>query len=419
MRLKHLVAASAVLALVPLTAAATSHDNNSAHSQESGRHWTAGWAASPQRPSAGFGPNWSEEGFSDQTVRQVVRLTTGGDSVRIHLSNRYGASPLRVTGATIARAGRGAAIVPGTTTRLTVRGRSSFEIPAVTDQVSDPVEFPVKAAESVTVSLYLKDTTGPATFHSQAWTSTYRAEGDHRADNGPAAFTASTKSWYYLSGIDTSARRKRDLVVAFGDSITDGFASTAGANHRYPDLLADRLRAAGRDTAVVNQGIGGNLVVNDSAWYGEKSTNRFRRDVLEQAGVRTVIILEGVNDIGFSESDTPTYKPAPDVSVAELIAGYRQLIRDAHSRGVRVVGATLLPLAGSDHYSAKAAAKQDALNHWIRHSGEFDAVADFDRVLADPKDPERIDPRYDSGDHLHPNDAGYQLMADTIDLRTL
>ena len=411
MRLKSLAAASAVLALLPLTAAAT---QQSVHQE-----WTASWAASPQRPSAGFGPNWSEEGFSDQTVRQVVRLTVGGSAVRIHLSNRYGASPLKVTGATIARAGAGASIVPATTTRLKVHDRTAFEIPTGADVVTDAASFRVKAAESVTVSLYLKDTTGPATFHSQAWTNTYRAQGNHQTDTGAAAYTASTKSWYFLSGIDTVAQGKRDLVVAFGDSITDGFASTAGANHRYPDRLADRLHAAGRDTAVVNQGIGGNLVVNDSAWYGERSTNRFDRDVLQQAGVRTVILLEGVNDIGFSEVDQPTYKPAADVSAAQIVTGYRTLIREAHAHGVRVVGATLLPLGGSDHYTARSGAKQDAINHWIRTSGEFDAFVDFDRALADPKDPDRINPRYDSGDHLHPNNLGYKLMADTISLNTL
>ncbi|MGW0802086.1 SGNH/GDSL hydrolase family protein [Nonomuraea sp. NPDC002799] len=379
------------------------------------RGWQAAWMAAPQRASAGFEPNWAEEGFSGQSVRQVVRLTADGSSVRIRLSNDYGSSAVHLTGATVAYAGQGASVRPESVRHLTFGQAASADIPAHGGLTSDPVRLDVSPFQSVAVTLYFAGTTGPATFHSQAYASSYRAPGDHRADATASAYTQATHSWYYLSGVDvTGGKKSGDTVVAFGDSITDGFGSTGDANGRYPDELAERLAATGRARPVLNAGIGGNLVLNDSAWYGDHSAARFRRDVLDQPGVGTVIVLEGVNDIGFSESDTPTYKPAPVVSAGELIAGYRRLIRQAHAKGVKVVGATLLPFKNSDHWGEHAAAVSDAVNQWIRSSGEYDTVVDLDRGLAAPGDPDVLDPAYDSGDHLHPNDAGYTAMARLI-----
>jgi lysophospholipase L1-like esterase len=375
--------------------------------------WTTAWGASPQLPSTGFTQNWSQEGFSRQTVRQVVRITKDGDRARIRLSNAYGTSPLRITGATIARTAGGASVEEGSVRHLTFAGKRSVSIPAHAELRSDAARLPLKSLESVTITLHLAGTTGPATFHSQAWADTYRAEGDHRADVSGKVFTDTTQSWYYLSGIEVSGevggegRGAKDGIVLFGDSITDSFGSTPGTDRRYSDAVAE---LTGRP--VVNSGIGGNLVLNDSAWYGERGTARFGRDVLDQPGVSTVVILEGLNDIGFSEAkDQPTYKPSPVVSSRELIDGYRQLIRAAQAKGLRVIGSTLLPLKDSDHWGAHSAKVSDEVNRWIRTSGEFDAVADFDKVLADPADADRLDPAYDSGDALHPNDAGYRRMA--------
>ncbi|QFY05803.1 SGNH/GDSL hydrolase family protein [Nonomuraea phyllanthi] len=377
--------------------------------------WQAAWTAAPQRASSGFEANWSEEGFSGQSVRQVVRPAGDGSSARIRLSNAYGTSPVRVTGATIAYAGQGASVRPESVRRLTFGHAVSADIPAHGTLTSDPARLNVRAFQPLVVTLYFAGTTGPATFHAQAYATSYRAQGDHLADASASAFTQTTHSWYYLSGVDVAGgTRKGDAVVAFGDSITDGFGSTSDANGRYPDELAERLAATGRPRPVLNAGIGGNLLLNDSAWYGDRSSARFRRDVLDQPGVGTVVVLEGINDIGFSESDTPTFKPAPVVSADELIAGYRRLIRDAHAKGIKVVGATLLPFKNSDHWGEHAASVSNAVNRWIRTSGEYDAVVDLDRALAAPGDPDMLNPAFDSGDHLHPNDLGYTTMARLI-----
>jgi lysophospholipase L1-like esterase len=212
----------------------------------------------------------------------------------------------------------------------------------------------------------------------------------------------------------TGAQQQRKGIVLFGDSITDGFASTANADRRYSDALAARLKSLGKPRPVLNSGIGGNLVLNDSAWFGERATSRFHRDALDLPGIGTVVVLEGLNDIGFQETDHPLYKPAPNITGTQLINGHKELIRQARARGVRIVGATLLPLGGSDHYGRRAAAASDEFNNWVRTSGAYDAYVDFDKALADPADPERIHPAYDSGDHLHPNDAGYRAMADAL-----
>ncbi|MFF3642832.1 SGNH/GDSL hydrolase family protein [Streptomyces sp. NPDC002564] len=418
-----LAAAATALALTAGLAVTGAQASSPArHEQRTGAAWTAAWAAAPQRPSAGFGPNWSEAGFDGQTLRQVVRVTEGGDRARIRLSNAYGTSPLRIEGATLARTAKGAAVRKGSVRRLSFGGKRSVTVPAHGRLSSDAAGLDLKAFESVTVTLHLAGTTGPATFHAQAFATGYRARGDRTTATGAAGFGERTQSWYYLSGVDVGSGRKtaaRDGIALFGDSITDGFGSTADRDRRWSDALAERLSASGDPRPVLNAGIGGNLVLNDSAWYGEKSAHRFSRDALDLPGVGTVVVLEGVNDIGFSETDQPTYKPAPTVSARELIDGHRALIRAARAKGVRVVGATLLPFGGSDHDGTHAAAVSDAFNHWVRTSGAYDAYVDFDKALADPKDPERIAPRYDSGDHLHPNDAGYRAMARAVDLETL
>jgi lysophospholipase L1-like esterase len=391
-----------------------------------GRGWSGAWATAPQWPMAGnewLGPNWSLAGFADESVRQVVRVSAGGSQVRIRLSNLYGTGPLRVAGATIAKAGDGAAIQPGTVRPLTFGRSPSTTIPPGHVAASDTALLFTTPLERLTVTLHFAEPTGAATFHEGGLTTTYRATGDHRFDHGAGAFAGETShSWYYLSGVDVAGGpgRAKGSVVAFGASITDGVNSTPGADNRYPDELAERLVAAGTPMGVLNAGISGNMLLTDSPCYaGDKGVARFSRDVLDQPGVRTAIVMEGLNDIGLGGKDTGCGTPAV-VTAAQLIEGHRALIHAAHARNTKIIGATLTPFKGNPWlYDERNEAVRDALNHWIRHSGEYDAVADPDRALADPTDRDALLPAYDSGDHLHPNDAGLKAIAAAIDLNTL
>ncbi|TQM77873.1 lysophospholipase L1-like esterase [Saccharothrix saharensis] len=382
-----------------------------------GPGWNAAWAASPHAPTEFLGPNWGVTGFDNHTVRQVVRISDGGAALRIRLSNAYGTSPLVVTGATVARTAQGAAVRPGTVRHLSFRGHRSVTVPVGGEVAGDLAPLPVAALGQVTVTLYLAGPTGPATGHAFASATSWRASGDHRADVAADAFTEAAQSWFYLAAVDVvDFVPRREVVVAFGDSITDGVGSTVDADNRYPDELAERL---GGRRGVVNAGIGGNRVLNDSACFGEKATTRFGRDALGQPDVRTVILLEGINDIGFSQFPIECTSPNPEVTADQVIAGYRELIGQARARGVRMVGATLLPFKGAAYYTEAGEAVRDQVNDWIRTSGEFDAVVDFDRAMADPADPDALRPAYDSGDRLHPNDAGYRAMAEAVDLSVL
>lgn len=381
------------------------------------RAWTATWTTSPQRPGGSFAPNWSEAGFADRTIRQTVRLSVGGAALRVRISNRYGATPLRIAGLTVAAALDGAAIKPDSLRELTVDGKAAVTVPAGADLTTDGVRFPTDPFDQVTVTIYLAEPSGPATYHAQALATVHRAAGDHRANGDGTAFTETSQSSYYLTGIDVTGAPD-DGVVVLGDSLTDGTGSTPDTDHRFPDLLARRLVAAGRPRAVLNQGIGGNRVTVDSAWLGDRATARFPHDVSTQPGIRTVVILAGINDIGISElaadSPFPVFAPYTEVSAEQVIAGHRDLIRHARAGGLRTVGVTLLPMSGSAFFTPRSEAKRAAINAWIRQSADYDAVIDLARAMG-----ETLDPAHDSGDGLHPNDAGYQAMADATDLPLL
>jgi len=380
-----------------------------------GYDWVTGWTASPQDPSPG---TLGLKGFHDQTVRDIIVPSVGGNMIRLELTNAFGRSPLQVGRVTVAVADLGAGVVPGTIHPVSFGGSVSVRIPAGEQVLSDPVGMQVSALQELAVSIYLPGRTGVATRHTDAqqvnWVST---AGDHAGEAGVGAFTIPTLSWYYLSGLDVRSSRAAGTVVAFGDSITDGVNSSVGGNDRWPDDLARRLGAmAGPTLSVADEGIGGNRLLTASRCCGASAQARFARDALDQPGVRDVIVLEGINDIGTSvgplHSDT-------GLTPARIIAGYRDLIAQAHARGVRIFGATLLPYQGAGYYSPAGEAIREAVNAWIRTSGAFDGVVDFDAVMRDPADPLRLNPAYDSGDHLHPNDAGYQAMADAINLDML
>jgi lysophospholipase L1-like esterase len=385
--------------------------------------WVTSWGAGPQ---AAARDTIADPGFHNQTVRDLIFTSVGGDPIRLELTNAYGASPLLIGRVTVAVAGSDGGLAPGTIYPVTFRGRASFRIPAGAQVLSDPVAMRVWPLEELAVSVYLPDHTGRATYHSDAYQVNWvSAPGDYTTDSAASAFVVPTTSWFYLSGLIVRSAQADGTVVTIGDSITDGVGSDTGANARWPNDLARRLDAASGPTlAVADEGIGGNRVLANSRIYGVSAEARFERDVLDQPGVRDVIVLEGINDIGFSavvahpDADGLS-RPRTAVSAAQIVAGYRQLIAAAHARGLRIFGATLLPFQGAGYYSAAREATREAVNHWIRTSGAFDGVIDFDKVMRDPADPLRLNPWYDSGDHLHPNDAGYQAMANAIDLAML
>ena len=382
-------------------------------------HWVATWGASPQEAVTGA---LSATGFNHQTIRNVVFTSAGGSALRLELTNTFGSAPLQVGRVTVGVAGSGAAVVSGTLHVVRFGGSTSIEIPPGAQVLSDPVAMRVKPLQELALSVYVPHATGPATNHSDAQQVNYvSTAGDHAGQLSGAAFTTQTQSWYFVDDVIVRSARAAGTVVAFGDSITDGYHSDVGANARWPNFLARRLNARpGRTLAVVDEGISGNRVLNDSECCGVNALSRFKRDVLSQPGVKDAIVLEGINDIGFSDlPSSPLTNPNTNVSAAQIIAGYKQLIAYAHERGLKIFGATLTPFKGAAYYTAAGERKREKINNWIRTSGAFDGVIDFDKVVRDPAHPLTINPLYDSGDHLHPNDAGYRAMGNAINLAML
>jgi len=380
--------------------------------------WTGAWGAAPQPPVAS---GWSQAGFAGHSLRQVVRLSTGGSALRLRLSNRYGTAPLQVADAAVGRAGSGAE-VRGVPEAVTFGRAPGTVIPPGREIVSDAVRLPARALERVAVTLYFAAPTGPATFHEVASATSFRARGDHRFTAGAAPYTETSGSWYFLTGVDALGAA-RGSVVAFGDSITDGTGSSLDADNRYPDQLAERLAASGRRLGVLNSGLSGNRLLDDSPCFGEKAVTRFRRDVLDRPGVRSVIVMAGINDIGSLLGVQPCFVPGARLTAERLIQGHRLLIGAARESGVRIIGGTIVPFRGSPFaYSEEGERVRATVNTWIRTSGEYDAVADFERALAGPDGSLR--PEYNArdgrpGDFLHPNDAGLDAMAAAIDLSLL
>jgi lysophospholipase L1-like esterase len=385
--------------------------------------WIATWATSPQ--AADPSPDDPLIKIADQTVRERVRVSIGGTQIRIRLSNEYGSTPLLVGSLTVAVPVNPESIRPGSLRTVTFAGQKSVVIPPGAPALSDPIPFPVSPGSEISMSLYFPRPVATPTIHALGLKRTVLSRpGDHTQAEKIETALAFNSS-ILVSAVLVPAQPSQHLIVTFGDSITDGDMSTIDADHNWTSDLIRRLQGTpkGSKTAVVNEGIAGNRLLGDG--FGVNGLARFDRDALALQGVSHIVLLEGVNDISFpgAKLEGSLLADPHDARTPEdIILAYRQLIARAHAHGVKLIGATLTPCEGVEipgYYSESKDAVRQAVNQWIRTSGSFDGVIDFDAVLRDPNHPSRLSPRFASEDHLHPNDAGYQAMADAIDLALL
>jgi len=371
--------------------------------------WATTWQASPEPARAPIVT------LNNQTVRQVLRISLGGEKFRLRLSNEYGDTPLRIGAAHVALAGEGSSIQLDSDRTLTFGGAREVVIPEHSYVLSDPVDLVAPARTQLAVSLFVPDNEKTLTEHFFALQNAYVVPRDATSSTVLQGATTITKR-LVLTGVDVAVSKRPRVIVALGDSTTSGFGSSSGTDRRWTDRLAERLVTKKGVYSIVNAGIGGNRLLHD--FIGPNALSRFDRDVLSQAGVTHVVVLIGINDFGLPGGRK---LPQEEVTVEQMAAGLRQLIARAHERNVKVIGATLPPFGAiperPGYYSETSAAKREALNQWIRSSKEFDGVIDFDAALRDPADAKSMLATYDSGDHLNPNDDGYKAMADAVDLK--
>ncbi len=379
--------------------------------------WIGSWSASQQlvEPSNALAP----DDLHDSTLRQNVHLSLGGNEIRLHLSNRFGNSPLHFTSVHLARpvSAGSSRIVVQSDKALTFSGAADVTIPPHADYVSDPVSFAADPLSDVAITLHIDTAPSEQTGHPGSRATSYVMHGDEvSALDIPDS--RRVEHWYFISGIDVEAEAAARSIVVLGDSITDGHGATTNGNDRWPDLLAKRLRALAetRNISVLNQGIGGNRLLIDGV--GPNALSRIDHDVIAQPGVRYLIVLVGVNDIGMLARGGDASQAAHDSLVRRMLGAYEQIIARAHTANIQVIGATIMPFAGSEFYHPGRASEADrqAVNRWIRTPGNFDAIIDFDEIVRDPGHPDRLLPAYDCGDHLHPSPAGYAAMAEAIPL---
>ncbi|MGO1053879.1 SGNH/GDSL hydrolase family protein [Crossiella sp. CA198] len=370
-----------------------------------GPGWVGTWAAAPSSAVPG-----SDQGYANHSMRNIVHTSIGGSQARVRLSNAFGTAPVlfgRVTLALAAGPDTPAA-VPGSMRVLTFGGATSVTAPAGADLVSDPVALTVPADGDLLVTTFTPEPSGPVTHHSMAMQHSYFSrDGDHAAAESGAAFTEQTGSWHYVSAVDVRGTAARGSVVALGDSITDGWNAGMNTNLRWPDQLADRLNSR---FGVLNAGISGNRVLLDGGPLGVNAQSRLDRDVLAAAGVRTVIVFQGINDI----LQEPRQRDA-----RKIIEGLKQIAQRANARGLRVLGGTIAPIKGIWGFTEELDAPRQEVNRFLRNNPYFDGLVDFDAALRDGPDPLRMAPAYDSGDHLHPNAAGFRAMAAAVPLSAL
>jgi lysophospholipase L1-like esterase len=369
-------------------------------------HWAAAWGAAPDLT----GPS-----LNAQTVREVVRISLGGSAVRIRLSNLNGTGPVTIGPVHVALRAHESAIQPGSDHAVAFGGKPTVTIAKGESVLSDPVAMHVEPMQDMAVSLYVPTDSGPSTVHANGLETAYVTESGDATSAQSLDGSEVLASRLFLTEVDVAASATTRTVVTFGDSITDGINSTLDANHRWPDVFVQRLRADPKlsSIAVVNSGISGNRILHGGA--GPSALSRFDRDALDKPGVHWIVLLEGINDIGVS-GQPPT--PEDNVSAQQIIDGMKALIARAHAKGVKIFGATLTPFGGAEwpYHTSAGERKRQQVNAWIRTSGAFDAVIDFDKAVRDPAHPDRFLPKFDSGDHLHPGDAGYRAMANAVDL---
>ena len=375
-------------------------------------HWVGTWATSAQMEDASNAP--PAPGFTDSTLRQVVRVSIGGQRIRVRFSNAYGTTGLTIPAAHVALSAGHSAIQPGSDKALTFHGNASVIIPPGAIIYSDALDFDLAPLSDLVVTIRLNGVPDAITAHSASHATSYIHTGDvvSTADMPTWVYV---DHWYFLNGVDVLADKSTAAIVALGDSITDGSKSTTNANNRWPDELARRLQA-NKDTqkiALLNEGIGGNRLIHDRA--AQNALARFDRDVLAQDGVRWLIVLEGVNDLGTRVSAKEHNEQA--ATADDLISAYEQIIFRAHAHKIRVYGATILPYEGAGYFTPDGEADRQKVNQWIRTSGQFDAIIDLDEVTRDAKDPSHLSTAADSGDHLHPADGGYKIMGGAVDLK--
>ena len=385
---------------------------NSAAPASSG-NWVGTWSATAVAAEPG-----TKDGFMDMSIRNVVHTSVGGSGARIRLSNTYGNRPLVISHATLALAAAPSnpTAAADSMRRLTFGNEDSVTIPAGQEVTSDAVRLNVPHAADLLVTTYSPEPSGPVTYHPYARQTSYVAQGDRADETSGTAFTQQSPYWRYLTGVDVWTTETEGAVAVLGDSITDGITSSPGANRRWTDFLAERLRTerGAPRYSVLNAGVSGNRVLINGSKYspnnGPSALERMNRDVLSRTGVRTVVIEMGLNDV---------IKPPRQRNPDRIVEGLRQLVGQAHARGLRVVGATLTPFGGHRGYRQPLDKVRQAVNDQIRAGKVFDAVVDFDAALRDPARPERLRPAYDSGDHLHPSDNGFRAMAEALDLKLL
>lgn len=368
--------------------------------------WTATWGTAP----TGSPPDASTQTFNDQTLRLIVHSSVGGTRARIRVSNEFGTTALRLGAARIALRASGSDIAPGSDRALTFSGQEGIVIPPGARVLSDPVELNVPPLSDIAVSLYLPGEVRASTLHGTALQTSFVSLPGNFAASATLPVQRSITNCPFLTGVDVQTSGA--AVVALGDSITDGTRSPIDTHSRWTDWLARRLQTARESRiGVINRGIGGNRLLGDSSnpLAGRSVLERFERDVLPTAGVKYLVLMIGINDIGNSS-------PAQPVTALDLIAGYRQVIARAHAKGIAVYGATLTPFEGAAYYSAEKELVRQTVNNWIRTADEFDGVIDFDAATRDPARPSRFLPAFDSGDHLHPSDRGYEAMGNAVPL---